>query len=96
MKKLYGSGYRNCYGGITWGYSRPIGKDTEVVFIEYRRVPERHNRELVVKALNEKLFYELKSVGDENMNETLQFGKKMNRRMKKWTKRLAEHFESLA
>ena len=94
MKKLYGSGYRNCYGGITWGYSLPIGKDTEMVFLEYRRIPEKHNRELVVKALTEKHFYELKNVGDKNINETSGFGKKIDRRMKKWMERFAKQFES--
>lgn len=94
--KLYGSGFRNCYNGITWGYSRPIGKDTEMVFLEYRRIPKEHNNKLIVDVLNKKFADELRDVGDKNLNEASGFGKKMNRRMKKWTKQLADHFEKIS
>lgn len=90
--KIYGQGFRNSYNGITYGFSRPIGEDTEMVFVEYRRIPEKHNRELIVKMLTAKHHDELKNVGDENINETSGFCKKIDNRMKKWMGQLRKQF----
>lgn len=94
MKKFYGSGYRNCYGGITYGLSRPIGKDTEMVFVEYRRIPQKHTKTLVVDVLNEKLKRELRDDG-VTVDVTDAMAKKVQKRMYKWSGQIMLSLETM-
>lgn len=89
--KLYGSGFRNCYGGITYGFSRPIGNDTEVVIVEYRRIPQKHNKSMVVDVLSKKLRTEVTEDGF-SVEVTDAMERRVKKRMAKWTKQLSQHF----
>lgn len=81
LSKVYGSGFRNREGGLTYGLMHPMGNEVEMVFLEYRKVKISENE---LKYSSPQGF-EHKDKKIRCMEERL-----INRLMKKWRVELSE------